>query len=233
MNRPRPCGPLCRLKPALQAGGALRPARTALRTAHVTTPPTLTAPPNRATSPRRAPAAGAAPPSLQQQQRQADPHDPERDERASQDDARGGREDAGPVRPDADFESLAEELIERAAPGDHVAPLERTVAVVLHDPAFGAHADLDVSCGLRRSGRLRRDGHGEVEAAVPGLPVDALPAEQGRLTERRDGVEPDLRFHLAVPSGACPDHGEPFRGQLPREGQRGVPRSTVRKQVSR
>ena len=90
-----------------------------------------------------------APPSLQHQQRQADPDDPDRDERASQDDARGGGEDAGPVGPDADVESLAEEPIERAAPGEHVAALQGTVAVVLHDPAFGAHADFDVSSGLR------------------------------------------------------------------------------------
>ena len=41
MNRPRPCGPLCRLKPALQAGLLLNPARlhyhSNWRAAHVTT----------------------------------------------------------------------------------------------------------------------------------------------------------------------------------------------------
>lgn len=114
--------------------------------------------------------------ALEQQQGQADSDDPDRDQRAPQHDPGRGGEDAGPARPHPDVEPLAQKPVQRAAPGKDVAALERAIAVVRGDPALGTDPDFGVFPGLRQLGRLGRDDHREIETAVFGCPVAALPA---------------------------------------------------------
>lgn len=174
-----------------------------------------------------------APASFEKQQRQADSHDPERDERAAEHDARGGREDARPVGPHLQEHSLAEELIQRTPPGQHVAPLQRAVAVVCRDPPFGPHANLDVFTGPRARGRQRLDVHREVEPAVFGPPVAAIAVKERRLAERGHGGERHLGFDLAAPPEARPANGHPRRGKFLAEDESGFAFPCARKEVGR
>ncbi len=154
-----------------------------------------------------------APSPFEHQECQTDRHDADRDQRAPQHDARGGGEDARSVRSDLEFKPLAEELVQRTGPGEHVSPLQRAVAVVCGDPPLGPHPDLGAFLGSRARARPRPDRHGEVEPSVAGRPVAAFAPEKWRVAKRRNRVERHIRLNPSTARRPGARDGQPRPGE--------------------